>query len=646
MNIDKKLSELKKEAKGLLQPIPLRVFLEAIANRLETEYSEHKNLERWKEEVSGFYTSNEGERDALYLSWLMGPFNDLIHHKIATGDSKESQLSMQEQKHHLDQIFYLCAPIRWLTPASELTKKYGWELRQSDDVFEVRPSNQHAEKAVMDSIRDSKVFNLFGSMGRNIQKVNNYDPHAPEDSFNRLIEEEKTFYPKDLFPAPGKTITEYEIQKLAESEVYRRLVETNMLDFYEFLAPGASRGADDIILKLPLGDLGVSDAIKIIVLICLMARIQVAQIDRYVMSVLRIHRNHRSDIQKRLNDLGTLSSYNIEELATWIAKAIGMDVLTVKKTFSILDYVRGAKIKHAYLNFQTLFCVKGNIHWLPNSLAYTSTAELLFNTIIGQELVRNKQQISNITERAVLSWFRGAGFKVIKDDDHEYGDQKGKPLGDFDALAYKNGHLYHLEIKLTYIRNNLIDKMKFKDSKVHKARKQLSQGRKYILENKDEISKRLGLKPNEEIIDDKFHSYLVSNSFDFDKQKIGGYLKFTLKELYIALYYASNLMFHNDEVLLRHQVLSFKHHLNAPLPAPFIDWYEGKENFPENCRGQFFNYQQFHIPKLKEALHFKSTHPLWAIDNNWYTLRDKLHIDPIRYFEFELDGQKISLPEV
>lgn len=694
MKISKKLEKLKQQVDDLLAPVSLDVTLEVIANYLEIEYSKHKNTEQWVEDVSQINTSNEVVRRSMYFVPLNGPLNELLKTKIRAGKSNCDEISGELQKIHIEESFRISGMIRWLTASEALISKYNWKEEQTSNGIHVMPSNEYAENAIIDFCRDTETFHLFGGMGSNMRKVARMEnAQSPNIDFEQLLAEEKTLYPENLMPEGDESITESTVKALAGSPMYHRYVRENELEFYEFLAPGLDQSNEKIMLKVPEGEVDVKDAINVMVLLSQMARLQVAQIDRYVMGIMkraqeealrafpeanlyamfraRAMRNesperiamvkHLQDsqevlnaqayqseyVEKHLRRLKTLSSYKIEELGAWIADALNMSRDKVISTFSILDFVRSAKGENALMSFQALFCIKKKIYWLPNALAYTSPAEMIFNTMISQDLLKEDHQLSRITERAVYTWFKGAGFKIFaEDDDHKYYDDKDKLLGDFDAMAYKDGHLYHFEIKLTHTRNDLMDKMSYKQGKFSKARKQLSQGRAYISSHKAAIAKRLGLDPGEQINEYNFHSYVVSNSFDFDKQRIHKYLKFSLRELYVALHEAGHLMCVDEGQILKHSFLRIKHLLKVPIPPAWQEWIDMKVNLPSTEEHLVRNFTTFHLTELKEQLTFRSTHPLWAVENNWYTVRDQLPIDPIRHFVHNIDGQEWVLPEI
>ena len=252
MQITKRLLELKQEAKDLFHDVPLKIILQVIASHLETEYSEHKNTEIWVGEVTGRNTAREYERRSVYFSMLKGPLNELMMDNVHLATKQSGEGSRKEQNERVLEALGLCEPLGWLSMSEGLIKKYRWKLQSNGDVYEVRPSNEESENAVMDLFRDSKTFQLFQGLGRNTQIFKSLDSTIPHETIvskcKRLLENEIVPYPRHLVPKPGQNITASVIEELARSSIYERLLETNMTDFYELLAPGLEKGEDKIIL--------------------------------------------------------------------------------------------------------------------------------------------------------------------------------------------------------------------------------------------------------------------------------------------------------------------------------------------------------------------------------------------------------------
>tara|TARA_R100000697_G_C5448325_1_gene196945 strand:+ start:643 stop:921 length:279 start_codon:yes stop_codon:yes gene_type:complete len=91
-------------------------------------------------------------------------------------------------------------------------------------------------------------------------------------------------------------------------------------------------------------------------------------------------------------------------------------------------------------------------------------------------------------------------------------------------------------------------------------------------------------------------------------------------------------------------VLRFEKQLKVPLPEPF--WYEGKANFTEAYESSVCQVSTILSEKAQGSPSVQINPPLWSIENNWYTLREDIHIDPIQYVRLRIDGYYVSLPEV
>lgn len=678
MDLGKEIEKLQEEVNILVLGIPLRSLLQGIAHSLESAYAGHKKTENWATDVSKIHTRNENERRALFFSTLHGPLKELIQDKIREQSNLEESKLTSEQRVKIARAIELCNIIGMVSNANAYVDNYGWRLASTESGYAMKPAGCSGKNRFMEHLKDAQTFQLFMGLGRNIRLLY----HGEYDG---------VLYPENLIPRPGETITCQTVNDLVDTEIYSNLLNSYLSDLYHNIMPGSSGYIEELHITIKDEKILLFDPLKVYVLLSLIARLQVAQIDVFVSdafemgqdlalkkypeadlfaklqalvmkgklplneklkalsqsSEVNLAQDYQEEfINKQLGSLSYLSTFDIYELSQWISDSLKLKITTVRNSLSILDFVRSTneKRKEAHLNIQVLFLEQDKIHWLPNALAYTSPAELLLNTMLGQDLVSNQEIFNEITEKTILAWFKSAGFKVIDENKKKYGGPDSQAKSEFDVLAYKKGHMYHLEVKQTIIRNDILKKISYAKSKFHKAKKQLKMGLEFIINNKQEIAERLGLERNEEISENKIHSYIVSNSYDFDKQRFGGYLKFSIPELFIAIHDQEQLLCSDEERYLRHSILRFTKLLGAPLPEEFKPWFERKAAFPEELSSQFKQYMSFHKDKLTEDLESKSTHPLWSLENHWYTMRDDVPIDPIRYYDVQLNGKVLSVP--
>lgn len=164
-----------------------------------------------------------------------------------------------------------------------------------------------------------------------------------------------------------------------------------------------------------------------------------------------------------------------------------------------------------------------------NSLlrVHTNRMELLEN---GKKNNVRKDEVCR-SEKNLAGLFKKLGFKVENGYSHskeafDYGVQ------DMDIVASKDGHLFILELKSTYIRESLESNWIYKTVTLRKAGNQLQQRKRYIekllRENNKEFIGKFG-KP------EYIHTWIVDTSFESDHEYFEGSLKISMFEMIYAL---------------------------------------------------------------------------------------------------------------
>lgn len=180
------------------------------------------------------------------------------------------------------------------------------------------------------------------------------------------------------------------------------------------------------------------------------------------------------------------------------------------------------------------FKMEEDLHWLPNLVAYASFTENLIENLISKGAILIHRLQTDYYEKSLKNLFAKSGYKVIsKDENKIFKGTDGRPLGDFDLLAYKEGHLIYMQLKLTNVRNSYYERHNWKEGGLIEAANQLETGIKFINENPEHIKSILGLKESEQII--KIHPFIVGNSYLYDHEKINGFLKISCFEVFLAL---------------------------------------------------------------------------------------------------------------
>lgn len=234
--------------------------------------------------------------------------------------------------------------------------------------------------------------------------------------------------------------------------------------------------------------------------------------------------------KSEISDSNCLIKIDIKKLVTTINLIHNYDIKFIEKVIEIFTFSEETKD----VTRTPFFKIGGKLCWMPNSVAYVSFAENLIENLLSNKAISTHLIQTQLFEKSLNFLFLKYGYKIIlQDKDRIFRDSFGKELGNFDVLAYKNGTLIYIEFKLTNTRNSYRDRKNWRETKLDEAKNQLSDGLSYINENIEQIRKILGLFENEQIVN--IAPFIASNSFLYDHERIGGFLKVSYSEIMYAL---------------------------------------------------------------------------------------------------------------
>ena len=168
---------------------------------------------------------------------------------------------------------------------------------------------------------------------------------------------------------------------------------------------------------------------------------------------------------------------------------------------------------------------------MPYLLGYQNSSAPFINSLLRVSSTR-KDRINEVktSEDYLAKQFTKTGFNAkssyhlpLSNDYH---------IGDVDVICEKDGYLFLLELKSTYVRSNFESTWKYKTDKLRKAANQLRK-REFLVNKliKDENSDFTNKFGNPK----KIFYWIVDTSFEFDHEYFSEYLKISLFEVLNAL---------------------------------------------------------------------------------------------------------------
>lgn len=168
---------------------------------------------------------------------------------------------------------------------------------------------------------------------------------------------------------------------------------------------------------------------------------------------------------------------------------------------------------------------------MPFFIGHQNSSTSFINSLLSGSNTRYDRKIEvQTSENYLAQQFRKAGFNAKSNYDLPLSNVYD--IGDVDVICEKDGYLFVLELKSTYIRTSFENIWKYKTQKLRKAANQL-QKRQFL------ITKLLKDK-NRDFIDEfgnpkKIFYWIVDTTFEFDHEYFSGYLKISLFEIMNAL---------------------------------------------------------------------------------------------------------------
>ncbi len=217
------------------------------------------------------------------------------------------------------------------------------------------------------------------------------------------------------------------------------------------------------------------------------------------------------------------------------------------------------------------FKIGDRLCWFPTIVRISSFSENLIENLVAQKKLVLHHFQTKVYEEGINQIFKAKGFaSLVALPSKEYKTADKSLHGDFDVLAYKNGHLLHFELKLTGVRNHYRERATWRDNQLKHAGQQLGKGRSFIEAHPEAVRALLGL-PDEAPIN-HVDSFILSNSSMFDHQSFGRFMKVSFHDL-VAILLGFGPEYFEEADYLRYKVLDILSK-NPQLKPPtyFKEW--------------------------------------------------------------------------
>ena len=540
-------------------------ILQTAARLLEKDNAELKYNERWNIKYNGGDSAYlEAERQSNFLTKVGIAFQELLNRFYFQRNEDDSTISKIDED-SLDLL--ICSLLRYneVKDTVERHLYFDWhlEVEGGDALRTFAPDGQKEGT----SEQDFNTFRKLKFTSENIEDI--AFQNLMKEYESGLTAEKKSFKLFHGFLQTLKSAAEiewykhaFELDVLADTDVERELASFKNNYFPDSENAAELRLKDNTALPLrptfrilrfiselskekiilidsefsnAINDYSrthpISDELRIIELESLLSKNDKKHLrdvisKNYNEEVLKEQENILRYAKSKISDQNCLIKIETQKLVNTIHRIHNYTSEFVEQVIDIFTY-------HGENNDVTrspFFKIGKHLYWMPNSVAYVSFAENLIQNLISSNLVTIHTIQTELYEKSLNYQFLKHGYKVILlKEDKKIRDSLGKELGDFDLLAYKNGTLIFIEVKLTNARNTYKERKNWRDGKLNDAQNQLKVGIDYIKENPAYISKILGLFDNEHIT--KIAPFIASNSFIYDHDKIETFLKVSYTEI-------------------------------------------------------------------------------------------------------------------
>jgi len=321
-----------------------------------------------------------------------------------------------------------------------------------------------------------------------------------------------------------------------------------------------------------------------------------------------------------------LNAFNCHDLCQKICRYFGWSLSEVENMLDYLstDLLNKQQNEEVDCYTSPFFKLGGNIYWMTNLYEDLKWECNLHERMVKEGIDHNTQ--TSYLEKSLAKDFVNAKIPSVPSHKYKFKKGDGTITGEIDILAYKDGYLFAVELKTTYVEENPGQKAIYHSKSVEgKAKYQLATACEYIKNHFHEIQSIKELKIDRDLSDIEIVPLIVSNIFDYDgKETENGILKisdFTLRLILNNDW--SDLMFSNSKASAQYLPPNMNHY---DLPIISTDRMGNKNNpdfnptayrFPEN-RAQCSLWSSDNECSPQDLLSAIKQNKVWAfVDKIW-----------------------------
>lgn len=246
-----------------------------------------------------------------------------------------------------------------------------------------------------------------------------------------------------------------------------------------------------------------------------------------------VFRRIKPTMFSQLFECNYLVAFEEDQLLKSCTKYFGWDASKVKVLIDFLTTDLEANNNSTFnILKRPLIKIGSQYIWL-SSLLRDRKWEVLFHKRWLVDVLGSHQKQSAEIEKGIAEQFKGAGFKAV----NSYKFKDGESEGEIDTIAFKDNTLFIIELKTTYLEEDLLRYGWYSASRFEtKARNQLERAQDYIEKNFILIKSIPELGVDCELADLKVIPLIVSNIFEIDDLQIHNeFRKISLFELSVIL---------------------------------------------------------------------------------------------------------------